>query len=421
MKRALGPCSVLLTLCTAGCLDLETGGTTSGNSSSSTSGGSSGGGMPGVAIQEWTATNPEGTLEYTLPPWLHIESNTADRTSLWGESFMKRPFGVNAARPRNPGNGWGLSVESKRRNHIQASDSWEGPNWIDPAPLSAMTKLLGNPDPSNGNAATRFESGGSQRSAGVSVPLGYASAWFRGNSDDLLMHFVVSTSEMGWRYRTLSGIDNWNRISLGSGSGAFFLDTMGDPKSGAAPITSPTSVYAYAAQHETDGNGGVVKYPSSYIPTTDKSRVREADSLYSDIVAELFPGGYFHVVVKLAPHYASNEGTSLFHHVLFMNTSNQVRFELDNGKVAVEGIGNSLTGPSSGALIWSREQELTLEIKVTPKGRTLSVSGASEGNFTVTDKEDRPWPNNELVHILGDTSGAQEGADLRYIGFFPPN
>jgi hypothetical protein len=410
-----------LALGTAGCIDLETSTNSTGSGGSGGGSSSSSGGVPGTVIQEWRATEPTADTGYTLPTWLQIECGTGDRTSQWAPDMIKRPFASHAARPRNVGTGWGLSVESRRRNHLEYSDSWDGPNWDDPAPASAMTKVLGNPDPAGGNVAARFESSGMQRSVQAAVPLGYASAWFVGDNDASLAHFVVSIGDLGWRYRTLSGLPNWNRVSLGSGSGEFFLDTIGDLQSSAAPIPSPTTIHAYGAQHETDGNGILVKYPSSYIPTTGKNRLRSEDRLASNRAQELIPGGYFHAIVKFAPNYAWNEGTSLFHHVLFVNSTNAVRIELDKGKVTLLGTGNGLSGPTSGALTWLREQELTVEIVLAPKYRMLSVSGADEGNFSVSDTADTPWPSNGNVYILGDTGGAQECADLRYIGFFQPN
>jgi hypothetical protein len=107
--------------------------------------------------------------------------------------------------------------------------------------------------------------------------------------------------------------------------------------------------------------------------------------------------------------------------LLFGNTTNNVRIELEKGRVVIECSGNNLIGPQLGTLVWTREQELTVEVHVGKNGRKLSVSGAKEGNFEVSDAEDRPWPTNSDVHILGDPSGAQECADLRYIGFFAPN
>jgi len=419
MKRSLVVGSFSLALGVMGCLDL---GTTNGPSGGS--GGSSGGGA-GSLIQEWQATEPTSDTSvngYTLPPWLHIECITSERTSQWGPNLIKRPFAADAARPRNVGNGWGLSLESQRKNQILNSDAWDGPTWISSAPVPAMAKTTGNADPSGGNAATKFVAGLAQRSDKATIPIGYASAWFRGEDPaGTYAHFVVSIGDTGWRFQTLTGISDWSRVSLGTGSGEYFLDTVGNGPSNAPPITASGTIYAHAAQHETDNGNNVVYYPSSYIPNTDKVRLRYADRLYTDSAAELIPSGYFHVVMKVAPNYASGEATENFHYLLYINGTNQLRIELDEGKIALESGGNSLTGPGSGSVVWSRDQEITVEVNVTPKGRTLTVSGATSGNFTVSDAEDRPWPADNRIFILGTSGGAQECADLRYIGFFTPN
>lgn len=423
MKRSLVVGSFSLVLCTAGCLDLGTSsGSTSGDSSS---GGGGEGGGTGNLIAEWQATEPESLTSvngYSLPAWLQLDCNTSERTSQWGANVLQRPFAANAARPRNVGTGWGLSLENERRNHILHSDGWDGPAWSTPSPITPMQKMTGATDPSGGNAATKFVPEQAQRSDKTTIPPGYASAWFRGEDPNgTYAHFVASVGDMGWTYKTLAAISDWNRVSLGTGSGEFFLDTVGNPSSNASPIMQPSAVYAHAAQHETDSTNDPVHYPSSYLPNTDKSRLRDADRLYTSNTNEVLPSGYFHIIVKFAPNYAANEGSEAFHHIFYVNTGNQLRIELEQGKIALESGGKSLTGPGSGSLVWSRDQELLVEVKVTPRGRTLSVSGATAGNFTVSDAENRPWPTDTRLYILGTSGGSQECADLRYIGFFKPN
>lgn len=419
MKRPLVFGTIGLALAAAGCLDLATANTTAGGAGAGGSGGSGGGSS--AVIQEWSATAPQGTLPYTLPDWLRIECPTGNRTSQWGIDTLQRGFGPNAARPRNVGLGWGLSVESRRRNQIKGSDSWNGTTWNESGPALRMKRTEGQTDPAGGSAAVKFDSTGNQRSSRTSVPQGYASAWLMGTGMPPLAHFVIDNGGASWGYHTLNEVIGWRRYSAGIGSGGFLLSTEGNALSGASAITEPTTIHAFGAQHETDGNGSTMKYPSSYIPTADTDVTRDADSLYSDSANELIPGGYFHAIVKFAPNYASNEWFSKTHQILYLNTTNHVRLDLDKGKLVLECAGSILTGPTSGALSWDRETELTVEVKVTPRGRWLSVSGAKGGNFEVSDVEDRAWPSNGRVYILGDTSGAQECADLRYIGFFAPN
>jgi len=284
-----------------------------------------------------------------------------------------------------------------------------------------MTSTANNPDPSGGMKAGKFNIEPNRRSRYVTVPKGYATSWFLGGTDsNSFAHFVLTEGSAGWQYKTLAAATSWTRVELGVGSGDFFLDSVGEGGSGAPTLSATTTLFAYGAQHETDGNGNAVNYPSSYIPTDGKNRLREADMLYTDRAPTLLPGGYGHIIVKFAPHYATGETFSLMHHVMFINATNSVRIELDKGIVTLVGTGNSLSGPPSGSLVWSREQELTVEVVIGPKQRMLSVSGATSGDFTVTDTADTPWPTTNEVYILGDSSGSQEGADLRYLGFCQP-
>lgn len=421
MKQVIGICAVLLGSCTIGCLNLQSAPGTSSSSSGGSS--SSSGGIAGEVIQEWAAYEPTSTeFEYTLPSWLHITCNSTNRTSQWGPSILRRPYGPNAARPRNVGLGWGLSVENRRRNHIHDSDSWDGPGWDEPTPITAMSKSLGNPDPAGTNTATKFATAPNQRSQMAPVPDGFASAWFLGNAgSSQIAYFVVAEDAQPWQYKTLADIPEWTRLYAGVGRGNLFIDTVGNNQSGIPPISDSAELFAYAAQLETDGNGSTASYPSSYIPTGSTDVTRDPDELWSDAGLSLLPNGYFHVIMKIAPNYSSFEGSSTSHHLLFANLSNQLRIELAANRIALEGSGSVLSGPNSGTLAWTRETELTIEAKVTPTGRYLKVSGADSGNFEVSDSIDRPWPSDSKFYILGDSSGAQECADLHYIGFKQPN
>lgn len=86
----------------------------------------------------------------------------------------------------------------------------------------------------------------------------------------------------------------------------------------------------------------------------------------------------------------------------------------------LESTSNAIAGPTSGVITWDRDQTLTVEAKSTPAGRSLSLSGATTGNFEVSDAGDRPWPMVTELQILGDNAGAQECADLRSIAFWEP-
>lgn len=420
MKQAIGICAFLFGWSMMGCLDLKSPpvATSGGNSTGSTSGG-----PIGSVIQEWTADEPgAGVSEYTLPSWLHIQCNSDNRTSQSSPNTLARPYGPNAARPRNVGLGWGLAVESRRRNQAHDSDSWSGTSWQDPAPIAAMTQTLSESDPAGTKMATKFATAPNTRSRTSPVPDGYATSWFRTNPGAIpIAYFIAGDISQPWKGKTIESLPEWTRLDVGVGKGALFIDTAGNGQSDFPPIPGSSEVWAYAAQLETDGSGASVNYPSSYIPTGGNDVARDPDELWSDAGATLLPDGYFHVVMKIAPHYSNVEGSSTYHHLLFANLSNQLRIELKESKIAIECAGSVLSGPNSGTLAWSRETELTIEAKVTPAGRYLKVSGADSGNFEVSDSVDRPWPAENKFYILGDSSGPQEGADLRYIGFKHPN
>ncbi|MDC3959947.1 phage head spike fiber domain-containing protein [Polyangium jinanense] len=390
-------------------------------------GGTGGAGGGPVVIREWAATQPD--LGASTPPtysfpdgWLEIKCDTINRTSQFGPHSIRRPYGANAARPRNVGKGWGLSVESVRTNKLRNSDSWKGTGW-DKNTTYGMGEVSGQSDPANEMQAVLFDSppslSGKQSSYTTTGGTGYSTAWLKGNGMFGPFSRLVVDPDPDKNWPTSAVIDvndgmAWRRYELSNVSGYFRLETRGDSDGDPFPILADKSVFAYGAQHELN-----VKYPSSYIPTLEAERTREADILRTSFAASLLPGGSFHVILKIAPNYASTENVSDEHHLLYMSNRFGLWLDLKNSKVVLESDDNQLAGPTG--VTWSRDQELVVEAKVTSAGRFLSLKNASGGNFEVSDVVATPWPTNLPIYILSRDTGAQECADLRSVAFYQPN
>jgi hypothetical protein len=392
-------------------------------------GGGGSGGMGGggpVAIREWTAVGPGAgnPPTYSFPDnWLQITCPTDQRTSQTSANSLQTGYGPNAARPRNVGLGWGLSVESARRNEIVTSDSWSGMGWSMPG--GAMMSSPSHPDPAGGMLAIRFDSAGNQTSSVASgVTTGYASSWLKGNGImGPFAYFVVGDAVMNWSVATVDDGTKWKRYEVGEAAGYYRLETRGDADGDPPAIPAATSIFAYGAQYESLADGKTVHYPSSYIPTMGAVRTREADILFSNSATTLLPNGYWNVEIHIAPNYATSEQTDTQHDVIFLDGNNHLYlyFELGMGRLVLKTGSYSLSGPPVGTMTWSREAELVIRVKTSPAGRELSLTGASSGNFQVIDMLDKPTPANlPALYILGNANGAQECADLRYLGFFPP-
>jgi hypothetical protein len=382
----------------------------SSSSSSSGTGGMGGGGGGGpVVLQEWKAGQPAGAPPvYTLPSWLTIECPTDQRTSQTGINTLAMGYPPNAARPRSVGIAWGLSVESARTNVVLDSDTWTGTNWpINPNYGMAATPMQS--DPAGTKLAVRFDSTGNQESSNNKTYAngGVASAWLYGAAGSApYAHFHA-----GDKWIDVTDM-KWTRYSLAAGAGPLFITTRDDPP-GAGVINGNTSTVTFGMQLEQ-----AVKYPSSYIPTGGAKVTRAADKLYSTFPSQILPGGYFDVEIHFAPNYASGEATAAQHTLLYIDNNNRLYIDYPSGAVVLKTGGQTLQ--SAAGATWKREQELVIIARNLQNKRELSLTGASTGNFSISDAQDQPTPTNKNVYILGTDMGAEECADLRQIAFYKP-
>ncbi|MRG92535.1 hypothetical protein GF068_11430 [Polyangium spumosum] len=208
---------------------------------------------------------------------------------------------------------------------------------------------------------------------------------------------------------------NWKRYEVGVDDGYFLLETRGDADGDPMAIATPTTVLAYGAQHETKADNKAVKYPSSYIPTLDMERTREADVLSIIAPTDVAPDGFFHVKIRFAPNYATGENFENEHDLLFINADNRIFFRFSDNKIVFKIEKDDLV---SASLTWIREQPIDVEAIHAPSGRKLIVSG---GGGSFSGPALAPVPTNNPFYLLGRSAGAQECADLRAIMFYQPN
>jgi hypothetical protein len=343
-----------------------------------------------------------------LPRGLSITCGTTNRTSQTSESTLVMGYGANAARPRNVGKGWGLSVESQRTNELKYSD------WSTGWSANGMMAMPLQPDPSGLLFATRFTSMGDQGSHYTGLVAGVGSAWLRGVAGNApFAHFVAGPDTAGDHWTNVTDT-SWRRYSVPSASTGYIRLETRDLPVGAMKISDTTIIAAFGAQVEAG-----VKYPSSYIPTdTGKALTRAADKLGIKTTS-LSTDEFFHVKIRFAPNYASNEvSTSGEHDLLFIDGDDRLYLRFFDRRVVLEIGGQTLESPMLPD--WQREDEITVEAIHSTKVRFLHVKSPAlewsmdaSAQVKVTGKAD--W------YILGNSNGAQECADLRYIGFFKLN
>jgi len=377
-------------------------------------GGAGGGGEPGVLAQ-WTAGEPDpDTGTYTLPGWLVLESPSENKTAQVGPGALRTGFGPDAARARSvDGVAWGLAVEGERTNRmLNARVAQPGWTLINGATLAKVT----GPDGAD-LAATVTDVNPSlvasayEQFQGMPGEAATFSAWVTTEDSEASLECnsfpLGSPDTYGVTVPPSSG---WQRVSL-----------TGVEQSGAASLLrlEPASDGSMAVGSTTFDLVSIEtgRYPSSVILTEGDPVTRKAERLHVATPSDVAPGGWFHVTLVVAPHYASGEQAGE-HDLLWFDGLNRLYLRAD-GAVALQAEGSDalVTAP----LTWKRDQALTIEVKSAPSGRSLRVAGAEEGEVSDEDPSGiaLPLPVAKFF-VLGSDIGSQEGADLREITFFPP-
>lgn len=347
---------------------------------------------------------------FTAPPsWLSISCATTGRTVQTGASTLVTGIGANAWRARNAGVATGLSVENAATNALVAAGgtpiNCRGPN------AGGMTITNGQADPAGGTNAALFSQ--SAMSFGdywntAAPTAANVSAWVLWASGTGNAGLVAKWRSGGNYAPVTTSLTTWTPIDdydAAIGGACDFDCRVNTP--GTSPGINPaTSWYGYAAQMEAAN-----KYRSSYI-----GGARAADVLST--TAAIAPSGRLNMVATVAPNFATAEQAN-DSPILWWDANNNVTLQQSTSKVIVK-VGGSVV-LSSAALTWSREQGIGVAVHLTPGGSlSLGVNGATAGNGTSTATGVAAFTTSGTAYLLGTSSGAQECADLRTLGFYQP-
>jgi hypothetical protein len=376
-------------------------------------GGGAGGGEP-EALESWEAGAPEADGTYLLPSWLVLESPSADKSVQVGPHELKTGFGPDAARARNVGGGWGLTLERERTNRILHSRV-ASPSWT----LTSATTLLQIAGPDGEESATRVDEQnpsaiGAAFSAIEPGPEGVdatLSLWLSGVPDDR-QAFIGASMLVPRGLATQAS--EWTRVSITGSEG---VESTSNPRAQLYPAYGDAANTGAADFAFVSFETG--KYPSSPIVTAGApvTRLAESLSIPNNPARELIPGGRFHVKLVFTPHYAKGEQET-DHDLFFVDDTHRVY--LSAAPPAVVVAAGEPSTLSTGALTWRREEQVTVEVLSTAAALRLRVTTEAGTADVSTEAPVSAFEIPGEVHVLGNATGSQEGADLRSITFFEP-
>lgn len=364
------------------------------------------------------ATAPISSGVFVLPAWLAIACATAGRTSQTSAISLRTGFSANAARARSvDGVNWGLSVESARTNLVKASNDITAAFWNFGGNTGVTRITAAHLDPAGGSqasTATYDGSGaaGSYKYGGVALDVGAVP-----NSTNYTQSMWAALVSGGAGIRSTMNLAGFSSATLAALFQRFSLtETTSADASGQqlqfttyapAGVNAPFVWAVYGHQIEAS------LYPSSIIPTGGATGTRAADVLSIPSPPVVAPGGFFDLTLTVAPNYATAE-QAVDHTLLHFGVNDLVFLRASDHKVVLR-IGGA--DVASSALTWSRDQGLTIRARHGRDGRTLTVAGATTGNGTATAGAVAAITLPGTAYLLGDSSGAQECADLRSVRF----
>ncbi|MCA9617404.1 MAG: hypothetical protein KC731_00185 [Myxococcales bacterium] len=345
-----------------------------------------------------------------LPSWLTVRCPTANRSAQTGTSTVNVRLKADAARAHSlDGEAWGLLLEPARSNLVSNQDltTW--------SPLGSITVSAEiAPDGAVQSMRLQNVNGGATDQLRLvplpqtpSLAMHTASMWHRvigtqptngsrmqfgGMTPTLSVNSGVVAPEQYWAHRNASAV-----FTGGSSPTANLIPRDGTNDVGAADY--------WGMQLEAGA------YPTSFIGADNATFTRAADTLVANLAdAGIASDGYFDVSLTYAPLYSDAEAAAN-HDLVYIDDANRIYFDIAT-KTFIAKIGGVTT--ASAAVTFSRHQALTITVSHQASGVSLTVAGATTGNGTTTGAaQPALHPVPAQAYILGNATGAQEGASLR--------
>jgi Tc toxin complex TcA C-terminal TcB-binding domain/ABC toxin N-terminal region/Neuraminidase-like domain/Concanavalin A-like lectin/glucanases superfamily len=364
---------------------------------------------PYVRFDARQAPVADGVFE--LPGWLRIACPTAERSVQTSPTTVQTGLGADAARAiSRDSSTWGLLVEPGATNLVDEQDL---SNWTDvntPTLTAATT-----PNGQAANVELADDDGASDERKNLT-----AAGTFAANTAYSLGVWMQKTDNPG----NISAFQVLRAGAFYPGFGINLttidadwthrVDTATNDGTGGTAAFRAVPISPGAEEGTCRFWGAMVEqrsYLTSFIGADNATFTRAQDTLFADVASMgVATDGYFDVELAYAPLYAQDEAGD-DHDLLFVDSNNRVYFD-ESAATIVARIGG--VDVTSAALTFSRHQEVTVTVSHQASGVVLTIAGATTGNGTTTGTAQAALsPAPSQVYVLGNASGAQEGAELR--------
>lgn len=348
------------------------------------------------------AETSEGSGIIRLPGWMRLQRDGDQGTAQQTATTVQAGYGKHVPRAfSRDGTTFGLLLEPAVDNLVSVSQDDANFNNYTPTGTPLINAVVG-PDGVTEDYEIEDDDGASVELIAKALTPGVValphtlSAW----------HFLQApTPTSGSRLRYADGAnDPTIDLTVVETEWTFSDVTVADIDDGSVEITP---------RHTTAADTGACRWygvqleQRSY-PTSYHTSAKVVDELEA-VAALVAPDGYLDVTMRFRPHYANDEPNG-DHNLLYIDDDNRVFYRASDDNIVFRINADDVV---SGALTFSRHQELTVQFIHSAVRRRLIVTGATTGDGTTDGTLQEAFEVlPTYMKVMGGASGSEEGADL---------
>jgi hypothetical protein len=358
-----------------------------------------------------------------LPVWMTVATPTANTTSQASAASLRESFAVNAARGRNAGGGWGLSIESQRSFGAAIVANSDDPSTWDATGVPVVTANSALA-PNNANEATTVVLVAGLCGLVINSESNFpalssyaASVWIMPLDGLAQIEILDLLGTVGTQTFNLTQ-GRWQRISRN-------IDLPPGLTTMVVGLTAAIGgerflLWGGAIEQDNAVGSSDAPYPSSYLPVQGPAVIFRLGMVANVDPTVAVINGWYDLSLKYVPYYSSSEisastaeivlvafGPAALDRIVYQPTTQQ--FAVWNANVQ-----RAVSAPVS----FQRDQVLTISARVTHEGIRLDVAGATVGDGTyLSGATPVSLGAPTEVSVLSRNS---QCSDLRAIAFYQP-